>query len=352
MHHGPRVLLVDTPDFDTTGHSDSEVLEDVLLWLETKYPEEKEHARIIYLHDINIKGVTGSSGRNLEASEQVCRGNYIDSVVLAKTDGRNIQKSHKYSNKRVDKPNAETSVWRAMVARGSGVVIRDGSSESVLQIVRDLVLKRIRITELKNPADLEELTELDKAKDELWGQLLEARMENHKLDTDKLYAESEALKVDLNLLEENMKFQDELISFQKLVIEKKENEIAFEVTKASERSKNQAAAFEQQRMEYTGYAEIKTREHEAFKESVQRRIRELEEKNKELQQQLEAERQASELRTQAEAAAMELVKERKQCTCQIPLLITIYSAISAYFHSVFSRHLNFEPQGHQPHERI
>lgn len=143
-HQGRRVFLVDTPGFDDTNRSDSEVLKDVAFWLAAAYAKSTQLAGIIYLHRISDVRMGGSALRNLRMFKQLCGANNLSSVILATTHWSTV--SDPVGSEREQELMQTEDFWGGMVGRGSQVVRHDGSKQSALKIITDLVGRRIRIT--------------------------------------------------------------------------------------------------------------------------------------------------------------------------------------------------------------
>lgn len=86
-YKGSRVFLVDTPRFDDTERSDSEVLKDVAFWLAAAYSKSVRLAGIIYLHRIIDPRMQGSALKNLRMFQKLCGDGNLGSVVLARLTG-------------------------------------------------------------------------------------------------------------------------------------------------------------------------------------------------------------------------------------------------------------------------
>ncbi|KAF8860698.1 hypothetical protein BDZ45DRAFT_551253, partial [Acephala macrosclerotiorum] len=149
MFHGVRIFLVDTPGFDDTNRSDSEVLKDVAFWLAAAYTKKTRLAGIIYLHRISDARMPGSALRNLRMFNKLCGEDNLGSVVLATTHWSNLK-----TGARIDEETGEARLkeligtkdfWGGMVDRGSQVVKHDGTESSALDIVLNIVGRKNRV---------------------------------------------------------------------------------------------------------------------------------------------------------------------------------------------------------------
>ena len=78
------VILVDTPGFDDTVRSDTEILISLVDWMKESY-KEKELSGIIYLHSISDVRMTHSGLQNLRMFRKLCGDDNLQNVILATT---------------------------------------------------------------------------------------------------------------------------------------------------------------------------------------------------------------------------------------------------------------------------
>ena len=79
-----NVILVDTPGFNDTVRSDTEILMSLVDWMKESY-KEKELSGIIYLHSISDVRMTRSSLQNLRMFRKLCGDDNLQNVILATT---------------------------------------------------------------------------------------------------------------------------------------------------------------------------------------------------------------------------------------------------------------------------
>ncbi|KAF9352061.1 hypothetical protein BGX26_010040 [Mortierella sp. AD094] len=79
---GQSVVILDTPGFDDTHRSDTEVLEDVARFLEKLYHDHFRISGIIYLHNIADTRMRGSSTKNLRMFSKLCGEKSFHNVVM------------------------------------------------------------------------------------------------------------------------------------------------------------------------------------------------------------------------------------------------------------------------------
>ncbi|KAJ7745774.1 P-loop containing nucleoside triphosphate hydrolase protein [Mycena metata] len=79
---GRVVTLIDTPGFDDTSRSDTEILTQIASFLATTYESGKKLAGIIYLHRISDVRMGGISTRNFKMFRQLCGDSTLKNVCI------------------------------------------------------------------------------------------------------------------------------------------------------------------------------------------------------------------------------------------------------------------------------
>ena len=83
---GLQVHLIDTPDFDNTNRSDSDVLKDLAYWLGISYEKKKiQLTGLIYLHPITHVRMAGTPFKNLRTFRKMVGSGSITSIALVLT---------------------------------------------------------------------------------------------------------------------------------------------------------------------------------------------------------------------------------------------------------------------------
>lgn len=80
-----NLYLVDTPGFDDTNRSDTEVLRELATWLTDSYTAHIKLSGIIYLHRISDVRMQGSAKKNLFMFKKLCGNDALKNVILATT---------------------------------------------------------------------------------------------------------------------------------------------------------------------------------------------------------------------------------------------------------------------------
>jgi len=77
-----RVLLIDTPGFDDTTRSDTDVLKMIAAFLATSYERGSTLAGVLYFHRISDFRMGGISTRNFNMFRKLCGDNTLKNVVI------------------------------------------------------------------------------------------------------------------------------------------------------------------------------------------------------------------------------------------------------------------------------
>ncbi|KAF9779336.1 P-loop containing nucleoside triphosphate hydrolase protein [Thelephora terrestris] len=79
---GRRVVLIDTPGFDDTTKSDTDILKKIGSFLATSYESGSRLAGLLYVHRISDKRFGGIAGRNFKIFRDLCGEKSLKNVVL------------------------------------------------------------------------------------------------------------------------------------------------------------------------------------------------------------------------------------------------------------------------------
>ncbi|EMD33882.1 hypothetical protein CERSUDRAFT_141175, partial [Gelatoporia subvermispora B] len=82
---GRKVTLVDTPGFDDTNKSDTDILRNIALWLATTYEAGLKLSGVIYMHRIMDVRVNGVTRRNFKLFRDLCGETALVNVVIVTT---------------------------------------------------------------------------------------------------------------------------------------------------------------------------------------------------------------------------------------------------------------------------
>jgi hypothetical protein len=113
-----EITLIDTPGFDDTNRSETEVLKEIADWLETTYRlGDIKLNGIIYIHNIQDHKVTGSGLRNLRMFRNLCGDNPLKNVLLV-TSCWEICDPERGEARETELMN-DPEFWKPFIAKGS-----------------------------------------------------------------------------------------------------------------------------------------------------------------------------------------------------------------------------------------
>ncbi|KAF5849063.1 hypothetical protein GGP41_005978 [Bipolaris sorokiniana] len=141
---GTNIYLVDTPGFDDTYRSDSEILREVALWLNKAHVSNVKLAGIIFLQRISDTRVGGSGIRNIKMFQKLCGEDTLASVVLATTMWDQVGE---YAGKERERQlKNEPQLWKKMIDHGSKVYRHDNGKTSAAKIINYLIARKRPVT--------------------------------------------------------------------------------------------------------------------------------------------------------------------------------------------------------------
>ncbi|QYT06119.1 hypothetical protein H0G86_012985 [Trichoderma simmonsii] len=139
-----RCYLIDTPGFDDTNRSDTEVLRQVADWLNRLYKAQIRLTGIVYLHRITDNRMGGTALKNLSIFKKLCGDEGLSCVVLATTMWGFV--SREEGERRERDLSTKPEYWAGMVNRGSKVLRLDKGAISALAVMEHIFAQRRRIT--------------------------------------------------------------------------------------------------------------------------------------------------------------------------------------------------------------
>jgi hypothetical protein len=142
VYNGTTVHLIDTPGFDDTYRTDSDVLKDIVFWLNTAYKQDIQLSGIVYLHPINKNRITGSAYKNLRMFHKLCGDASLPSVVLATTMWENVDEND--GELRQEQLKTRPDFWGDMVSQGSRVFRHEDNRSSAMNIITYILDQRKR----------------------------------------------------------------------------------------------------------------------------------------------------------------------------------------------------------------
>ncbi|KAH8692286.1 P-loop containing nucleoside triphosphate hydrolase protein [Talaromyces proteolyticus] len=134
---GRNVYLIDTPGFDDTNRSDTEVLRELAHWLTTSYANDIKLTEIIYFHRISDVRMPGSAVRNILMFKKLCGEHALKHVVLATSMWDKVSEDEGVKREKdlVERPEW----WGGMINKGSRMFRHRGDRASAERLLKQFL---------------------------------------------------------------------------------------------------------------------------------------------------------------------------------------------------------------------
>ncbi|PWW79643.1 hypothetical protein C7212DRAFT_275951 [Tuber magnatum] len=136
LHAGAKITLIDTPGFNDTTKTDTEVLADICAWTSLNYRKGRLLSGIIYLHRITDVRMDGSSLKNLRMFQRLCGPGALKNVLLTTTQWSNVDPA--LGEFREDNLR-HGDFWGGLVSKGASLERFMGTRESGLGLINKLM---------------------------------------------------------------------------------------------------------------------------------------------------------------------------------------------------------------------
>jgi hypothetical protein len=141
-HEGHKIILIDTPGFNDTTRSETEVLKAIADYLDFTFrnPPHLKLTGIIYLQSIMDTRIYGSSLRNLKMFKDLVGPDPLGNVILATSRwGMAERVDLDRAVQREQELRTSEDFWAPMLQRGSHLARFEDTKDSALQLIMSLV---------------------------------------------------------------------------------------------------------------------------------------------------------------------------------------------------------------------
>ena len=146
MIDNEQVVLIDTPGFSDTNHSDTEILRRIAEWMKDTYDQGFLLSEIIYLNRIIDIRMEGPSLKNLRMMQQLCGSDSLRNVVLATTMWEKVTNEEGLRRE----AELEQTFWKSMIDGGATTSkIKTQSAAEARSLVRSMMKNTPRSTRLQ-----------------------------------------------------------------------------------------------------------------------------------------------------------------------------------------------------------
>ncbi|KAL4065613.1 P-loop containing nucleoside triphosphate hydrolase protein [Scleroderma yunnanense] len=129
-----NIVLVDTPGFDDTFVSDTQILRNIAEWLKTTYKRKVLLSGLLYFHRISDNRVAGTPLRNLNMFKELCGKDNFKNVVLVTTMWDEVLEDVGLQREK----ELQDDFWRAMLRLGSATHRFHLTEESAWEIINTI----------------------------------------------------------------------------------------------------------------------------------------------------------------------------------------------------------------------
>ncbi|EWY83656.1 hypothetical protein FOYG_13458 [Fusarium oxysporum NRRL 32931] len=137
------IYLLDTPGFDDTNRSDTEVLKEIALCLTKTYEDNIKLSGILYLHRITDRRMGGSAKKNLMMFRKLCGEESLMNVILVTTMWEDEYTA--IGERREQELIATGGFWGALVEEGAQISRHNNTRSSAMPLLRTIA-KSYRVT--------------------------------------------------------------------------------------------------------------------------------------------------------------------------------------------------------------
>ncbi|KAI0479799.1 P-loop containing nucleoside triphosphate hydrolase protein [Xylaria cf. heliscus] len=134
------IYLLDTPGFDDTGLSDTDVLRAIASWLTESYIKNIKVNGMVYMHRITDPRVGGSAKKNLCMFKKLCGPDAIRNVLLVTTMWENVDPTTGHN--REQELILTTDFWGLLMEQGAEITQHENNRESAMRILTHFIDKK------------------------------------------------------------------------------------------------------------------------------------------------------------------------------------------------------------------
>jgi len=141
--------LIDTPGFDDTSRSNTDILKEIAACFCNVYAKGLRLNGIIYLHRISDPRMSGSAIKNLNMLQKLCGTQSLPNVVLVTTMWGELQQQTggiAAGERREEELKKTDLFWAGMLSHGSNIMRHTGDRESAQAILSSILDTRTKVT--------------------------------------------------------------------------------------------------------------------------------------------------------------------------------------------------------------
>jgi hypothetical protein len=134
---GRIVTLIDTPGFDDTSRSDTDILTMIAAYLSKTYEHGARLAGVIYMHRISDFRMGGTSKRNFKIFRELCGENSLKNVIIVTNMWSEVKRE--IGEAREAELASKDKFFKPVLEKGARLLRHDGTLESAHTTLRYLI---------------------------------------------------------------------------------------------------------------------------------------------------------------------------------------------------------------------
>ncbi|KAI6098405.1 P-loop containing nucleoside triphosphate hydrolase protein [Pisolithus croceorrhizus] len=145
---GKQVVLLDTPGFDDTSMTDTDVLRIISAYLVAMYEQGAKLAGIIYMHRISDFRMSGTSKRNFRIFRELCGESTLNNVLIVTNMWGNVDS--KTGEERERELATNDKLFKPVLEKGARLLRHDNTEASAHAILRNLINNQTAILAIQH----------------------------------------------------------------------------------------------------------------------------------------------------------------------------------------------------------
>ncbi|EMD32149.1 hypothetical protein CERSUDRAFT_109041 [Gelatoporia subvermispora B] len=145
---GRQVTLIDTPGFDDTTRSDTDILKVIADYLCNAYQNQKKLSGIIYMHRISDSRMGGTSKRNFTMFRKLCGDDTLKNVLIVTNMWGEV--SAEVGSAREKELATDDILFKPVLEKGARMLRHDNTLASAHRILSCLVNNRPEVLQIQD----------------------------------------------------------------------------------------------------------------------------------------------------------------------------------------------------------
>ncbi|KAF6753689.1 P-loop containing nucleoside triphosphate hydrolase protein [Ephemerocybe angulata] len=184
---GRRVRLIDTPGFDDTTKSDTDILKMIAMFLSSAYERGKTLAGVIYVHRISDHRMGGVSTRNFRMFRRLCGDGALKNVVIVTNMWNEVKED--LGKRREHELRTQDTFFKPVLDEGAVMVRHNHTKESAHRVLGYLIHKDPTILQVVREISIEKKGIDETAAGEEINKVLIAQAKAHRKQMEELLQE-------------------------------------------------------------------------------------------------------------------------------------------------------------------